>query len=118
MGEVLAWPAGEQEAGLAGFKVLAIARVEVPHTHGRLTEVTLGDDVVAFEHRAGLVAGDHHGNAFGNTGPDHVPDGRPPEIMEEHPGHAGLPAGGLPGGQEAQDLPAAAVEDPGNNDAL
>src|SRR5712692_9141886 len=108
----LARPAGERETGLAGFMVLTIACVEVPNTLGRVTEVALGHDVVAFEHGPGLVPGDHHGDAFRDAGPDHVPDGRPPEIMEEHPGHPCLPAGGLPRGQEAEDPPASTMEHP------
>src|ERR687888_30339 len=46
---------------------------------GCLLEVRWADDMVAVEHRPGLVAGDLHGHALRNPGVDHVPDGRAPE---------------------------------------
>ena len=37
---------------------------------GRVSEVTLIHDVVAIEHGPGLVAGDIHGNPFGDASAD------------------------------------------------
>ena len=38
-----------------------------------------------------------HGHSLRDTGPDHIPDGRPPEIVEELAWHARSLTGPLPG---------------------
>ena len=45
--------------------------------------VGFGDDVVAVEHRPGLVTGDSHRDDFGNAGADEIPDAGPAKIVEE-----------------------------------
>src|SRR5262245_31340091 len=48
-----------------------------------LLKVRRGDDVVAVEHAAGLVAGDRHGDSFRDTATDKVAGGGPPEVVAE-----------------------------------
>ncbi len=50
---------------------------------GRLLEITLRDDVVAFEDGASLVPTDLHGDALRDACPDHAPDRRAPERAPE-----------------------------------
>lgn len=53
---------------------------------GGFPEIPLTDDVVAFEDRACLVPTDLHGHALRDASPDHVPDSRAPQIVEESAG--------------------------------
>ena len=53
-------------------------------------ELLLIDDVVAIEHRPGLVPGEQHGDPFRDARPDQVPRGRATAIMQEPVGHVGL----------------------------
>ena len=69
------------------------------------------DDVVAVEDGAGLVAGQEHGDALGDTGADQVAGGGAPTIVEEAGRHAGRPTGGAPRRAPAPDGDAVAVED-------
>jgi hypothetical protein len=55
---------------------------------GRL-QVGRADDVVAIEHRPRLVAAHRHRHAFGDAGPDVIPDRGPPEIVQQFAGAAG-----------------------------
>ena len=43
---------------------------------GRVPEVTLVDDIVAIEHRPGLMPGDIHGDALGHAGAHQTDDPR------------------------------------------
>ena len=69
------------------------------------------DDVVAVEDGAGLVAGQEHGDALGDTGADQVAGGGAAAIMEEAGRHAGRLTGGAPRRAPAADGDAVAVED-------
>ena len=51
-------------------------------TNGVL-EIAVVGDVVTVENRLGLVARYHHCDLTVDAGPDHVPDCRPAEVMEE-----------------------------------
>jgi len=44
-------------------------------------EVTGADDVVAVKDGARFVAGNFHGHPFGDAAVDHIPHGRPSEVM-------------------------------------
>ena len=69
------------------------------------------DDVVAVEDGAGLVAGQEHGDALGDTGADQVAGGGAAAIMKEAGRHPGRLAGGAPRRAPAADGDAVAVED-------
>ena len=69
------------------------------------------DDVVAVEDGAGLVAGQEHGDALGDTGADQVAGGGAAAIVEEAGRHASRLAGGAPRRAPAADGDAVAVED-------
>ena len=69
------------------------------------------DDVVAVEDGAGLVAGQEHGDALGDTGADQVAGGGAAAIVEEAGRHPGRLAGGAPRRAPAADGDAVAVED-------
>ena len=51
------------------------------------------DDVVAVKHFSCLVAGQQHGDALRDAGPNQVPRRRAPAIVEESMGKPGLAAG-------------------------
>jgi len=55
-----------------------------------LLEVTRADDVVAVEDGPRLVSGNLHGHPFGHAAVDHVPHGRPSEVMPQHSEEARL----------------------------
>jgi hypothetical protein len=65
--------------------------------------------VVTVEDAARLVARHCHGHALRHTGVYHVPDGRPPEVVAQHPRTGGLLAGLHPGLPE---VPAALADPP------
>ena len=69
------------------------------------------DDVVAVEDGAGLVAGQEHGDALGDTGADEVAGGGAAAIVEEAGRYAGRLTGSAPRGTPAADGDAVAVED-------
>ena len=71
----------------------------------------LVDDVVAVEAGAGLVAGQEHGDALGDTGADQVAGGGAAAIVEEAGRYASRLRGGAPRGTPAADGDAVAVED-------
>lgn len=53
-----------------------------------ISEVIGARDVIALEHRLGLVAGETHRYAPGHAGPHQVPHGRPTQVVEQPPGAA------------------------------
>jgi hypothetical protein len=61
-----------------------------------VTKITGADDVVAFEHGAGLMAGELHGHAFRHGGPHEVAHRGSPEVMRDPAGAAGCGAGSSP----------------------
>ena len=71
----------------------------------------LVDDVVAVEAGAGLVAGQEHGDALGDTGADEVAGGGAAAIVEEAGRYASRLTGGAPRRAPAADRDAVAVED-------
>lgn len=54
--------------------------------------VLVGNDVVAVEDGPRPVTRDLHGDSLGNPRANHVPNRRPPEIVEELSRYPGLPA--------------------------
>ena len=46
-------------------------------------QIGFGDDVVSVEHGPGIVTGDSHGDDFGNSSSDEIPDAGPAQIVEE-----------------------------------
>jgi hypothetical protein len=48
-----------------------------------LPKIGLVDDVVAVKDGPRFVAANRHGYALGNSGPDHVPNSRPAEVVED-----------------------------------
>ena len=76
-----------------------------------LEEFLLVDDVVAVEDGAGLVAGQEHGDALGDTGADQVAGGGAAAIVEEVGRYASRLTGGAPRRAPAADGDAVAVED-------
>ena len=69
------------------------------------------DDVVAVEDGAGLVAGQEHGDALGDTGADQVAGGGAAAVVEEAGRYASRLTGGAPRRAPAPDGDAVAVED-------
>src|SRR5262245_39606360 len=60
------------------------------------------------------MSGNHHGNTFGDTGPDEISYRRPPEVVNESfSGNPGLLASPLPGLVEGEDARSVVVEDIG-----
>src|SRR5437879_2156922 len=82
---------------------VAVARC---HPRGGGLEVLGRDDVVAVEDAPRLVPGDLHGHLLWRPVVDHVPHGRPPEVVAEHPRTPGLEAGAEPRLPEVDDAPA------------
>ena len=76
-----------------------------------LEEFLFVDDVVAVEDGAGLVAGQEHGDALGDTGADQVAGGGAAAIVEKAGRYAGRLTGGAPRRAPAADGDAVAVED-------
>lgn len=77
-----------------------------------LQVVGLGDNVEAVEDAPSLVAAPGHRHPLRNTCPDHIPDGRPAEVVEQLPLDAGFAAGRMPGPSEGPDRLSAPEEDP------
>src|SRR5262245_1062643 len=48
-----------------------------------LPEIMLADNVVSVEDSAGSVAADLHGNSLRDSGPDHIANCRPSQIVKE-----------------------------------
>ena len=71
----------------------------------------LVDDVIAVEDGAGLVAGQEHGDALGDTGADQVAGGGAAAIVEEAGRYDSRLTGGAPRRAPAADRDAVAVED-------
>ena len=76
-----------------------------------LEQFLLVDDVVAVEDGAALVAGQEHGDPFGDAGADQVAGGGAAAIVEEAGRHPGRLTGGAPRRAPAADGDAVAVED-------
>ena len=76
-----------------------------------LEQFLLVDEVVAVEDGAALVAGQEHGDPFGDAGADQVAGGGAAAIVEEAGRHAGRLTGGAPRCAPAADGDAVAVED-------
>ena len=51
----------------------------------RARQIAVADDVVSLKNRRRLVARQLHRHALGDTGADHVPDGRSPEVVRDAP---------------------------------
>ena len=65
---------------LAGRRLGGQVAVRAQQRRGRLL---LGDDVVAQQHRTGLVARDLQGRGHVHAGPQQRPDGRAPRVVEQ-----------------------------------
>ncbi|HSB79686.1 MAG TPA: hypothetical protein VLM91_12965, partial [Candidatus Methylomirabilis sp.] len=50
-----------------------------------LLQIPRTENVMAIDHGTGLTAGDRHRHAFVGPGVDHVPGGRPPELLPRLP---------------------------------
>src|SRR5262249_49729325 len=92
---------------------------EPPH---RLLEVPWVHDVIPIEHRAGLVAGDAHGDPLRHASVHQIPHRGTPEVMPEAASDATGPAGRRPCLPEVPPRlprapPLAAVRKQGGNDA-
>jgi hypothetical protein len=62
----------------------------------RIQQILFADDVVPVEDTAGFVPGQHHGDAFGDAGPDQIAGGRAPAVVEMLAGQARESTGAVP----------------------
>src|SRR5258708_5464319 len=85
---------------------------------GSILQVCFRDDVVALEHRAGLVSANLHRDAFRDASPNHVPHCGPAEIVKQPARNAGQSAGCPPRGCEPENPFPVSVKDPRDDDAL
>jgi hypothetical protein len=53
----------------------------VPKPTRSVPQVSIAHDIIAVEHAASLVASEFHGDPLRNASPDHVADGRSPEVV-------------------------------------
>src|SRR5688572_12807805 len=66
-------------------------------------EIAFADDVVALEHRARLVAGQLHRDAFGDAGAHEIPNGRASKVVRNATRSSSFLACVPPGLREASD---------------
>ena len=80
-------------------------------------QVRFVDDVVSVKDASCLVAGEPHGDVFGNTGPDQIPHGGAPKVVGDTLGMARSFTRGAPRSVQAAYRTPVAMKDPGTDDA-
>lgn len=78
-----------------------------------ILDVPIVDDVVAVEDGPRLVPGDLHRHLLRDSGPDHIPNGRPPQIVEHQAIKTNLLAGVWPCRSKVDDRSAFTMGEPG-----
>jgi len=99
----------------SGRRDLSICTVIGPDSTGGFLKIGIARNVVAFEDAPSFVPANLHGHTFRHTCPDHVSHRRPPQIVEEHPGHSSSLTGRLPRSQKPEDSSSAAMKNEGRD---